>query len=390
MKDVADCKIYIQISSNIRISIAELLYFLAFLLYLSYSMINTTMFNIFIPSRLGSLILLCSTIIIIYKILFIDKYSLKQLFAIGIFMIIIILSAFVSDYKNLIYMAFMVIGAKNIEFKKIVKFYMWVVISITLLAMVASFLGVIEQIITYRNGKARYAFGSIYCTDFAAHIFYIVVSYCYLKKNDIKYIAIIICTLLGWFIGKFSGARLDSICIYAVCLYFTYLKIRKKKIELRGLNKITRSVLIFSMPLCAFISIIGTSIYNPSNSIMFKINSLLSNRLKYGKLGIDSYGFKLLGQQVQMNGNGGANSIVENYFFIDSAYLYVALRYGIILLIMLCIYFIALNNKMIKKRSIFIPISIAFIAINSIVAHHLTDLSYNIFLLCFFAKIDID
>ena len=48
------------------------------------------------------------------------------------------------------------------------------------------------------------------------------------------------------------------------------------------------------------------------------------------------------------------------------------------------------DNFKLKNGEIVIPILIMLIAINSMVAHHFTDIVYNVFILCFFANIDID
>ena len=105
-------------------------------------------------------------------------------------------------------------------------------------------------------------------------------------------------------------------------------------------------------------------------------------------MGIQKYGIKLFGQPVEMVGNGGTSGVSKNYFFIDCSYLYTALRYGLLVLVIFCIYFVAINYKMMKRKNIFFTIVVAFIAINSMVAHHFIDIAYNPFLLSFFAFIE--
>lgn len=388
MENSIDCNIYIQFTRNKKISISELIYLASFSLYTICCMLDTTMFKVYIPYKLDTLVTLISLGLILFKILFLDRYSFSNIISISMFISVIFIAAFVSKYKNLIYLAFMIIGAKNIQFKKIAKVYLWIIVTITILAMIAARLNLIENIIYYRNGLPRYSFGSVYCTDFAAHIFYIVLCYFYIKDNNLSYFNILVFALLGWFVSYYCGARLDSLCIFLLCIFLVYLKIKKKKFNKNGIGFIWKFILIFSIPISAIISILFTNMYNPTDNMFYKLNILLSNRLKYGKMGIYNYGFSLFGQQVVMKGNGGTTKFIENYFFIDSSYLLIALRYGVVVLSIFCIYFIFLNRRMLKKKNIIIPIIIVFIAINSIIAHHLIDLAYNPFILCFFSKVE--
>lgn len=382
--------IYIQITNNKKISFSELIYLVAFSLYFTCCMLDTTMFNNYISSQLRALITFISIVLILFKIVFLDRYSFINIITISIFIGIVLIIAYVSKYKDLLYLSFMIIGAKNTSFKKIIKVYLLIASSVTIIAMIAARLNLIENIIYYRNGQPRYSFGSIYCTDFASHIFYMILAYYYIKEDNLTYLNILVFFLLGLFTNHYCGARLDSICIFLLCIFLIWLKQKKKKFIKNKINLILKFILMFSVPISAIIAIYFTIIYNPNNNLLYKMNVLLTDRLKYGKLGIDIYGFSLFGQQVIMHGNGGTTKDISNYFFIDSSYISIALRYGVIILLIFCIYFVLLNIKLLNKNNLFIPTIIAFVAINSIVAHHFTDLAYNPFILCFFSKIELN
>lgn len=382
--------IYIQITNNKKIGFSELIYLLAFSLYFTFCMLDTTMLNNYINSQLRMFITFISILLILFKILFLDKYSFINIVIISMFIGVVLIISYISGYKDLLYLSFMIIGAKNVSFKKIIKIYLIIVSSITIIAMIAAHLNIIENIVYYRNGKPRYSFGSIYCTDFASHIFYMILAYCYIKGYKLTYLNILIFFLLGLFTNHYCGARLDSICIFLLCIFLTYLKQRNRKDIKNKANRLIGFILMFSVPISAIIAIYFTDIYNPNNNLLYKINALLTDRLKYGKLGIDIYGFSLFGKQIMMHGNGGTTKDISNYFFIDSSYVSIVLRYGVIMLLIFCIYFVLLNRKLLKNNNVLIPIIIAFVAINSIVAHHFTDLAYNVFILCFFSKLEFN
>ena len=384
--------VYVKLWRDKKIRLSDGIFFISLFLFLIINMLYETMFNVYINHKISLIInLFCITLIGI-KIVFFDRYSLKTILLIiglGLCAIFIWIE---SSYSRLIYLVIFIIGSKGIDFNKIVKMFLYTKISITLLAILACELNLIEHIIYLRDGKLRYAFGSIYATDFAAGVFFSIVAYCYLKFDKLKFRDIVIFIFLSWFLKKYCDARLDSICIIMVAIFCSYFVIRRKikKQKTLKVNKFIKSILIFSIPISAIISIALTYFYNSSNKIMFILNGILSNRLEIGKIGIEKYGFKLFGQYVPMVGNGGANIERSDYFFIDSSYLSIVLTYGIVILIVICMLYSYFINNAIKSGNLIIAFCIGFIAINCIVAHHFMQISYNPFLLVFFAKINTD
>lgn len=382
--------ISIKITENIKIKLSELLYLTGFSIYTALAVLQTTMFNVYINNEISKMIRIFFITIVIVKILLFDAYNKKQLLLIFLISISYIGCWLKNDYSLILDLVFLIIGSNNISLKKIVKMHFYISMIITILAIIAVNLGIIEHIIYYRNGMARYAFGSIYCTDFAARIFYLIVSYCYIKFSKLSNFNILVFMLLGGFVFYYSDARLDSLSIFITSIIFLYIIMKRNlntNINLFN-NFIIKSILIFSVPLCAIFSIILTNMYSLSNNKMVLLNQILSRRLYLGKMGINMYGFKLLGQKITMIGHGGTNGQTDNYFFIDCSYLNIALRFGIIILIILCSYCVIINKKCFKNKEPLIPIIISIIAINSLVAHHFIDIAYNPFIIALFATIE--
>ncbi|MGG7142773.1 hypothetical protein ACQPVP_04840 [Clostridium nigeriense] len=383
-------KIYDNFNSRIKMELSDLIYYIAYFLYLTKMVITTTMFN----EHLGRIVTVPITLIclglLLIKILLLNEYSKKNFIIMGILTLCAGLTYINSSYNDLIFLVLFIIGANNVNFKNIVKIFLAVRISILLIAMLSAKLGLIEDIIYIREGKIRQSFGSLYPTDFAAGVFFIALAYLYIKCEKLKIRDVIIFVFLGIGVSYFCDARVDSICIFGIAIYSLFKVMYNKKENLK-INKFLNVILSSSMIICTAFSIIISIIYNNSNKIMLFLNKLLSNRLELAKKGIDKYGFTLFGQRVDMVGNGGSTSVnPTEYFFIDSSYLFVALRYGMIALIIFCILFTIYIKKTIDLGEITIAFIIMIIAINSIVAHRLLDIAYNPFLLVFFAKISIN
>lgn len=379
--------IFISIDSNKKIKLSDLIFFTAFLVYLINQVLKTTMFNVYIGDSVSTIVNLFAMLMLMIKIMIFDKYTFKNIVIMGLLGVASIIIYRASSYIDLIYLVIFIIAAKNVDFKKIVQIFLYVKIIITILAMIACKLGLIEHIVYFRDGKYRYSFGSVYATDFAAGIFFSIVAYCYIKFEKLKIGDVIIFIGLGCFTDYYCDARVDSISIFMVAIICSYFIIRNKIINKDSLkiNKIIRILLIIAVPISSISSIFITKAYSPSNKLMVNLNKLLSDRLNLGKIGIDKYGFKLFGQSIRMVGNGGTNVKPTDYFFIDSSYLFIVLRYGIVILVFICILYMFFINKALKEGNIILPIIITFIAINSIVAHHFMDIAYNPFMLIFFA-----
>lgn len=380
--------IYDNLNSKVKMELSDLIYYIAYFLYLTKMVITTTMINDHLSRIVTLPITLISLGLLFIKILLLNKYSKKNFVIMGILALCAGFTYINSTYNDLIYLALFIIGANNVSFKIIVKIFLSVRVSILLIAMMAAKFGLIENVIFVRAGRVRQSFGSIYPTDFAAGVFFIALAYLYIKSEKLKIRDVILFVALGMGIYYFCDARLDSLCIFGIAIYALFKIVYNR--DKRKINKYINIALSSSIIICAVFSIIISIIYNNSNRIMLFLNKLLSNRLELSKRGIDKYGFSLFGQKVDMVGNGGSSVKPSDYFFIDSSYLFVSLRYGMIALIIFCILFTIYVKRTIDLGEITIAVIIMAIAINSIVAHRLLDIAYNPFLLVFFAKISIN
>lgn len=380
--------IYLKLNTKIKIKISDMLFLFPFFVYLINKSMSTTMFNVYMSNTVTRIINIFLIINVFIKVVIFDRYSINEIIRISILVFTALICFLLTRQIEIINIIILIIGAKDVSFLKIVKIYFYITLSITIIAMISAEIGIIEHIVTQRNGVPRYAFGSIYCTNFAAHIFYLIISYFYINYNKLSVLNSVVFGLLGIFVYIFCGARLDSISIMIVTIFSFYVSLNKNKIFIKNkkLNIINKIVLIYSVLICAIISIVITLLYNPSNTKMVALDRLLSNRLNQGMKGITEYGIKLFGERIIMRGNGGTSeSVITNYFFIDSSYLSIALKYGIIMLILLCFYYAIFNKNKIKNGDILLPILILFVAINSLVAHHFIDIAYNPFILVTFA-----
>ena len=164
-------------------SAGEQLYLLAFFIFLISETFSTTMFQL--PGSAYTLCKAVSCLLLIIKVFRFDEFSRKTFFIFVLLILETILVYVNSGYMEVFFWVLFVMSAKNVSLKKILKVYLIVTISIVLLAFCASMLQVIENLqYTRGDGKrVRNSFGAIYTTDFASHIFMIMMSAFYLLKE---------------------------------------------------------------------------------------------------------------------------------------------------------------------------------------------------------------
>lgn len=376
---------------NLKIS-AETLYLLAFCIYLTGAVWSTTMF----PIR-GLVIRCCRLMaigLILWKVIFFDCFSERMIKGIIALIIIVLAIKVLAGYSEPYIWVFFCIGAKDVSFDKILRCYFTISLSIILSAFFASVLGVIENL-KYETGSrgVRNAFGIVYPTDFAAHIFFLILVFFYIRKDKGKIHEYVICLFMSVLVLQFCDARLDSACICLTAIGHMYLKYRwtqKRYLKKNYQKRVRKPIRLwkcvaYSMPVGMAVMGVLTILYHVDILFMYEINEWLSNRLLLQDRGMIEYGIRLFGQYIKMVGNGGTVIFPEDYFFIDCSYFYIMMQYGIIFLF--CVFYVyGICCRKFRNDQYFL-LTVFLIAVNCMIAHHLLDLAYNPFALSLFAKI---
>lgn len=361
--------------------------------------------------------LVFSVVILAAKIFLFDVYTFKMFIAVaGMFAcsIIVLVS---SGYFWPFLWVLMLVSAKDVPFRKILQIYLLMNISIMGLAFIASLLGIIENLAytsaDLGSGRYRYSFGCVYTTDFAAHIFFMLLTAFYLYQEKLRWYHYIGTFAVAGIIYYFCYAKLDTICITLLGLFFGGYHVlqwqsKREKTEVPEIQimQLTPALLdrgkcgkehkkfifkrtmaylkwkcnwrkfaLISMPVLAILMYYLSVSYEQDNEFLEMLNDMITGRLSLGNKGLKDYGISLFGQDVPMVGFGGATTIKEDYFFIDSSYLYILLRYGIIFLCMVFFIYGTICYKC--KQDTTLMLAIVLLAISCFIDHHIMEEAYN-------------
>lgn len=384
----------IQFSKEQIKNILENTYLAVFMLFLAYNFLWTTMFEIDWPENTSAHIRILLISLILLRMGYSEQYTIKEM---AICFILCVVSGVVfkrTGFEEVINTAILIIGAKGISFKKIIKAYLTVTVSLLMITVIAALTGVIENLVYTQEGRnIRIAFGFGYPTDFAAHIVYIVLAYSYLRREKITYLELAGVGGLGIFVYLFCQARLNSACLLLTMAVLAVYKIRcayckKTGTEIMGTGV---STLLAVVPVfCASAMLLLSMFFSPNNKLMLLLDKVLSYRLRLGKKGIDLYSFSFLGEWIPMQGNGGSVKEQVHYFFLDSSWLFVILQYGVVLFGIILAVITIVTFKAQKEKDWVLILLVALMAVQCVVEHHLMDMSYNPFLWAMMAKIGMN
>lgn len=372
--------------------ISEALYILIFIGFYIDAFLHTTMFVLEDHTQLHLYMRITLMVYIYFKLAVSKERS-----AAGAILSSIAIAAFLfanarrSKYEVLLTIILLIIGAERVNFRRIIAAYFICGVTMMIIMMTAAQLGYIENLVyNQRNKGIRIAFGSIYPTDFTAHIYYLILAWVYLRGERLRYIELGIFALSAVFMYVFCKARLNALLVLVLIGLLLWYKIgnaiAKRNNRSFRVPGILQKLAVWSVPICALLILALTMGYNPNSTFWVKMNSVLNNRLMMGKQGIDQYGFSIFGQRIPMSGFGGTTVRPETYFFLDSSYVNILLRMGTLVFLVICIMYVIMYDKTRKSGDMILLMLLVCVALQCTIEHHMLEIAYNPFTLLVFAQ----
>ena len=378
-----------------KTGISKLLFFIEFYVYMIVYTLQTSAFGEFIPPIVYTLTRFLVIGITIISILLSKSYRVKN-FVDTLIIVLCLVGAlgnyFIVGFAIPLEFMCLIITAKDIDFEWIINNYIRITLCILIVAFICSSVGMIPTNNIVQNGVMRYSFGMNYCTDFAAHIFYLILADNYIKFKKISFSRIFIYLVAAYVVYKYCAARLDTILILALVALDLYLIInawvKKRNVEYFKGTRFLKILLIGAYPISSVLSLICAINYRESDFLQI-INIALSYRIYYANQALNTYGYPLWGKLFEMVGSG---TIAKNqtaglvYFFVDNSYIYIMLRYGVIFMVALGMLMMNYIYGRLKNNDWILPLMIVLSLISSIIDHHFFSV-YNVFIFGYMALI---
>lgn len=311
-------------------------------------------------------------------IIFHTYSSLLKLIILLSFSISLIVGVF-SDQLFLLVLTFEAIfGAKDIDYRKILKIYFVVGGIFSVMIILLSSVGLIENRILYsfhlgldEGGIYRHCFGYKWPTNFATHVFFVLLAYWMYIDGKISMSIGAIYTVIAVWIMKYADARLGSGCIILILLFsFCDVFFKKHVVIQSAFYKIC----IWWIPLMFILTIYTVSQYDSFNMVWVAINLILAGRLELGNFIWTTEAIPLFGQKYEMYGGDEAGNL---YNYIDSSFLQYIIIYGIIYSACIAFAYWYIGKRAYRKQYYIILYALMLSGINGFIAQHFTQIYMN-------------
>lgn len=370
----------------------QIIYEIAFAFEFVVAFLITSTYTDYFSNHLLHTLMFAGLALVLLKIFLFDDLDLKWLAIDAIVLILLLTTWRTSKEFSLFSMGIFVLGARNVDFKRIIKTYFYVGMLLLAFVVISAMGGLIRNLVYRRDmtNIVRQSFGIAYPTDFAAHVLYLILAYAYLKFGKIKWYDYAVFLAAAVFLVKFSDARLSA---YAIILSIPVLWIGQRAQTDHLLSRFIASFYWTVPILSAYLVIIASYFFTPSNKILTKVNNASSGRLFLGHKAISEYGFSMFGKQIIEHGWGGANGLKmsqnapANYFFVDSSFLRMTILYGIIMAIIILLAMTKISWESFQKGSFALASIIVIVSVSAMVEQRLLDLAYDPFLIALLANV---
>lgn len=370
----------------------QIIYEIAFAFEFVVAFLITSTYTDYFSNHLLHTLMFAGLALVLLKIFLFDDLDLKWLAIDAIVLILLLITWRTSKEFSLFSMGIFVLGARNVDFKRIIKIYFYVRMLLLAFVVISAMGGLIRNLVYRRDmtNIVRQSFGIAYPTDFAAHVLYLILAYAYLKFGKIKWYDYAVFLAAAVFLVKFSDARLSA---YAIILSIPVLWIGQRAQTDHLLSRFIASFYWTVPILLAYLVIIASYFFTPSNKTLTKVNNASSGRLFLGHKAISEYGFSMFGKQIIEHGWGGANGLKmsqnapANYFFVDSSFLRMTILYGIIMAIIILLAMTKISWESFQKGSFALASIIVIVSVSAMVEQRLLDLAYDPFLIALLANV---
>lgn len=357
----------------------KFLYYSAFLLIIFFNFIGHTQFSeefsILLKMRIPAFII--AIVLLGIKILF-DKLLVTNIYIYLIIFLVIVFIGFNIDnnflFFNMLALFLLIISMYNISFKQVLKFWLILIGGLMLIVHISFLLGYLEDVTFLRGSQQRHSLGYIFTTLSSNYFMQFTLMYILYRMRSIRYIEMGILILINYYFfikTDTKSAFYFAVLVVLLCVIVRYIAIPKKIIEWSN-----KYILVLSILIPIFL----TYLYNPDNNFYLELNNILTGRLRLGQIALESYGFSFFGQKVEWV---LFNQVTEtnNFLYVDSSFLSIAINQGIILLILLAIGFYILGKRRYIKNNVYYMIVFMVLCLHSTFDPQFLEIVYNPMLL---------
>lgn len=358
-----------------RDSLKNMLFYIPYVAYLLYSLLNTSFYAKYINSYGKILFAFCVLLLILKEFLGARFTSRDGLLA----LVLIVITGYFYMYFGLTQtlLPIFIYSARNMEVNKILRISYIISLVMLVFIILSSYLGIIQNYIYYSALRERQYLGfryALYPSSILCNIIFLKI---YLEKENISWLSLI-CLLVGnYILFQYTDSRLTFMLGTVLIIFSTIMKKSQKFREIL-LNR----TFIWSFLVLALLSIYATINYDYLSDWQSDLNEALGGRLSLGNSTLKFYGYGLFGKTLSLSGNGlDENGMLNTstYDYVDNLYVLLLLRAGIIFLFIFLVAMTIIMKKIYIQKDSYLYIIFILLAFHGIIDDLIMLPQYNSF-----------
>ena len=358
-----------------RDSLKNMLFYIPYVAYLLYSLLNTSFYAKYINSYGKILFAFCVLLLILKEFLGARFTSRDGVLA----LVLIVITGYFYMYFGLAQtlLPIFTYSARNMEVNKILRISYIISLVMLVFIILSSYLGIIQNYIYYSALRERQYLGfryALYPSSILCNIIFLKV---YIEKENVSWLSLI-CLLVGnYILFQYTDSRLTFI-LGTVLIIFSAIMKKSQKFREIVLNR----VFIWSFLVLALLSIYATLNYDYLSDWQSDLNEALGGRLSLGNSTLKFYGYGLFGKMLSLSGNGlDENGMLNTstYDYVDNLYVLLLLRAGIIFLFIFLVAMTIIMKKIYIQKDSYLYIIFILLAFHGIIDDLIMLPQYNSF-----------
>ena len=358
-----------------RDSLKNMLFYIPYVAYLLYSLLNTSFYAKYINSYGKILFAFCVLLLILKEFLGARFTSRDGVLA----LVLIVITGYFYMYFGLTQtlLPIFIYSARNMEVNKILRISYVISVFMLVFIILSSYLGIIQNYIYYSALRERQYLGfryALYPSSILCNIIFLKV---YLEKENISWLSLICLLVANYVLFQYTDSRLTFILGVALIVFSTIMKKSQKFREIL-LNR----TFIWSFLVLALLSIYATINYDYLSDWQSDLNEALGGRLSLGNSTLKFYGYGLFGKMLSLSGNGlDENGMLNTstYDYVDNLYVLLLLRAGIIFLFIFLVAMTIIMKKIYIQKDSYLYIIFILLAFHGIIDDLIMLPQYNSF-----------
>lgn len=287
-----------------------------------------------------------------------------------------------------------ILGAKRIDYRRILGIILGIVLSFVVVLFVLSNIGIIGNITTYRHDGAmpRYGMGFGYATFFSAYITAIIAIWAYLRNEALRFLEAVVMLILC--VGAFilTNARINFLStILIVFFVFIYILLKNNSVFKKLVNnKMINYMLCALFFILAILSVILGILYNGDSDLWCRLSALSSGRIGANSVALTRYPITLFGNEITLHCDvfDGMDELPPYYFIINNSYVEELTIVGLLSFIGLIIGWTYISVQESKRKDIIRLVILASYSLLFFLEQRMLNLMINPFFILLLADFE--